>query len=151
MSVGDMEGYRFLYGSERDNLNEEMTLKDSTLDYSSPIADRNGLRRETYALALEVVKLSSILRNERHFELASQFLRSGTAPGALAAEYFHAESDRDRRHKLAIALKEANECKYWTCLLRDSAMLTPVVADPLLKRINTVLSTLKYFHSKHSD
>jgi len=144
----DKEGFEMLYSLELET-KIKMMLKDSALDYSSPTKDRNGLRRETYALALEVVKLSAVLRDDRHFELASQFLRSGTAPGALAAEYFHAESDRDRRHKLAIALKEANECKYWTCLLRDSNLLIPADADPLIKRINTVLSTLKYFHSKH--
>lgn len=145
-----MVGYELLYKLEKIDPNEEITLKDSVVNYSSPTDDRNGLRRETYKLALEVVRLSPLLRSENHYELASQFLRSGTAPGALTAEYFHAESDRDRRHKLAIALKEANECKYWTCLLRDSSILLSADADPLIQRINTVLSTLKFFHSKYN-
>jgi len=149
MQEDDTAGFDLLYGIRDESSFEGMTLRDSSLDYSSPQKDRNGLRRETYKLALEVVRLSSSLREERHYELASQFLRSGTAPGALSAEYFHAESDRDRRHKLAIALKEANECKYWTCLLRDSGILPPKEADPLIKRINTVLSTLKFFHKKN--
>ena len=124
-------------------------LSDRTSNYSSAKNDRNGVRRETYKLALMAIEAHEILRRAHRYELASQFLRSGTAPGALVAEYFYAESDRDSRHKLAIALKEANEFKYWTCLLRDMQYLPGHLTHSLLQRVDTVLSSLKFFHTKH--
>ena len=49
--------------------------------------------------------------------LSKKVLRSGTAIGALVREAEQAESKADFIHKLAIALKEANETEYWLELL----------------------------------
>ena len=49
----------------------------------------------------------------KHFELASQLVRSGTSVGANIVEAQRAESKRDFIHKLRISLKEADETKYW--------------------------------------
>ena len=100
-------------------------------------------------MALEAVRLSRTLRSERNFELASQFIRSGTAPGALVAEYFYAESDRDRVHKLKIALKEANENKYWTSICRDSYHLNKNDANEHLKKLTSLIRVLNLFVAKH--
>lgn len=54
------------------------------------------------------------------YVLAKQLLRSGTAIGALVREAEHAESRADFIHKLAIALKEANETQYWLELLHKA-------------------------------
>ncbi len=151
-NLEDAAGYKELYKQlmEAEHDLDGSILRDTPSEYSSAAKDRNGLRRETYKLALLVVAKSGAIRVKHEYELASQFTRSGTAPGALTAEYFFAESDPDRRHKLAVALKEANECKFWTCLLMDSHILPAEDANQLLRSINTVLSTLKYFHFKHS-
>jgi len=47
-------------------------------------------------------------------------MRSGTAIGALMQEAEQAESKADFIHKMAIALKEANETDYWIELLFQS-------------------------------
>ena len=52
--------------------------------------------------------------------LSKQMLRSGTAIGALVCEAKFAQSKPDFVNKLSIALKEANETKYWLDLLHDN-------------------------------
>lgn len=52
--------------------------------------------------------------------VVKQLLRSGTAIGAMIKESEFAESKADFIHKLSIALKEANETKYWLLLLHES-------------------------------
>ena len=50
-------------------------------------------------------------------------LRSGTAIGALVREAKFAQSKADFINKLSIALKEANETKYWLSLLHDNGYI----------------------------
>lgn len=52
--------------------------------------------------------------------LSKQFLKAGTAAGALVREAEFAQSKPDFISKLSIALKESNECLYWASLLKDS-------------------------------
>jgi four helix bundle protein len=76
---------------------------------------------KSFAFALRVVKLAKYLNEDkREYILAKQVLRSGTAIGALVREAEHAESKADFIHKMAIALKEANETLYWLELLKQS-------------------------------
>ncbi|MEB3341924.1 four helix bundle protein [Okeania sp.] len=56
-------------------------------------------------------------QEKREYVLSKQLLRSGTAIGALVRESEYAESNADFVHKMAIALKEANETLYWLELL----------------------------------
>jgi four helix bundle protein len=39
------------------------------------------------------------------------------------------QSKPDFISKMSIALKEANECDYWTCLLRDSDFISQATAS----------------------
>ena len=63
------------------------------------------------------------LKEQKHFEISSQLIRSGTSVGANIKESQRAESPADFRHKLKIALKEADETKYWLELI-DSEIIT---------------------------
>ncbi len=81
----------------------------------------NIVKDKSFAFALRVVKLCKYLNVEkREFVLRKQLLRSGTAIGALVREAEQAESKADFIHKMAIALKEANETDYWINLLFHS-------------------------------
>jgi len=74
---------------------------------------------------VRIVNLYKYLASEKkEFVLSKQLLRSGTAVGALVREAEHAESSADFIHKLAIALKEANETDYWLELLQASDYLS---------------------------
>ncbi|MDD2693606.1 MAG: four helix bundle protein [Candidatus Gracilibacteria bacterium] len=78
----------------------------------------NILKEKSFHFALAVVRLSQFLISEKkEFVLSKQFLRSGTAIGALIREAEYAQSRPDFISKLHIALKEANETEYWIELL----------------------------------
>lgn len=86
--------------------------------------ETNLIKEKSFAFALRVVKCYKYLKNEQQeYVLSKQFLRSGTAIGALIRESEHAESKADFIHKLSIALKEANETEYWLDLLHQSEFL----------------------------
>ena len=94
------------------------------------------LKQKTYAFALKVIKVyKQIVAEHKEYVLSKQFLserESGTAPGALVSEAEYGQSKPDFISKLSIALKEANECDYWTCLLRDSDFISQATALDLL-------------------
>ncbi len=81
----------------------------------------NIVMDKSYAFAIRVIKLYKYLIYEKkEFVLSKQFLRSGTAIGALIKESEHAQSKADFINKMNIALKEANETTYWLQLMKDS-------------------------------
>ena len=91
------------------------------------------LKLKTYAFALKVIKVyKQIVAEHKEFVLSKQFLKSGTSPGALVREAEYGQSKPDFISKMSIALKEANECDYWTCLLRDSDFISQATALDLL-------------------
>ena len=74
---------------------------------------RNIVKDKSFDFAVRIVNLSKYLTEQkREYVLSKQTLRSGTAIGALIRESEQAESKADFIHKLAIALKEANETDY---------------------------------------
>ena len=109
------------------------------------------LKDKSLAFALRVIKLSRFLReNKKEFILSKQLLRSGTAIGALVREAEQAESKADFIHKMAIALKEANETDYWIELLYQSKTIDKSGYDSikpdiveLLKLLVSIIKTSK--------
>ena len=80
--------------------------------------------------------------NKQEYVLSKQLLRSGTAIGALVREAEQAESKADFIHKLAIALKEANETEYWILLLGKTNYLTPKQSESILNDLTELLKLL---------
>lgn len=89
------------------------------------------LKEKTYLFALKVIKVyKQIIVEHKEYVLSKQFLKSGTAPGALVREAEYGQSKPDFISKLSIALKEANECEYWTSILKDTDYIsTETFAD----------------------
>src|ERR1700680_45892 len=86
----------------------------------------NVVKEKSFAFAVRVVNLYKYLCAEKkEYVIAKQLLRSGTAIGALVREAEQAESKPDFVHKMAIALKEANETAYWPELLKETNYLEP--------------------------
>lgn len=84
----------------------------------------NPIRKKSFGFAVRIVRLCRWLHEERReFVLSKQLFRSGTAIGALVREAEQAESRADFIHKMAIALKEANETEYWLDLLHRTELL----------------------------
>lgn len=113
---------------------------------------RDGaIQKKSFGFAVRVVNLYKFLTAEKkEFVIAKQVLRSGTAIGALVREAEQAESKPDFVHKMAIALKEANETEYWLELLHetkylDQAAFASIHADivELLKLRTSIIKTAK--------
>jgi four helix bundle protein len=112
---------------------------------------KSVVREKSFAFALRIVKMSQYLQEQkREYVLSKQLLRSGTAIGALVREADQAESRADFIHKLAIALKEANESEYWIELLTQSGYIDEkssisILADltELLKLLTAIIKTTK--------
>jgi len=111
----------------------------------------NVVKEKSFAFAVRVVNLYKYLCNEKkEFVLSKQLLRSGTAIGALVREAEQAESKPDFVHKMAIALKEANETEYWILLLRETGYLNANEAESaindnkeLLKLLTRIINSTK--------
>jgi four helix bundle protein len=85
--------------------------------------EKSVLRKKSYAFAIRVVMLSKTLQDSKEYIISRQFLRSGTAIGALIREAEFGQSRADFVNKMSIALKEANETAYWLLLLKDTGYL----------------------------
>jgi four helix bundle protein len=117
----------------------------------------NVVKVKSFAFAVRVVKLARFLQiKQREFVISKQVVRCGTAIGALVREAEQAESKLDFTHKMAIALKEANETIYWLELLHatdylDRTAYESIYADneELLKLlISIVKSSRRNAHAK---
>ncbi len=114
-------------------------------------ATDNVVKEKSFAFAVRVVNLYKYLVSEKkEFVLSKQLLRSGTAIGALIREAEQAESKADFVHKLAIALKEANETEYWLLLLHTTDYLTlkekeSMASDntELIKLLTSIINTTR--------
>jgi four helix bundle protein len=112
----------------------------------------NLIKDKSFAFAVRIVKLCQYLNQEkREFVIAKQVLRSGTAIGALIREAEHGESRADFVHKLAIALKEANETQYWLELLHQTEYIDPKSFESinqdcteLLKLLTAIVKKTKF-------
>jgi four helix bundle protein len=105
--------------------------------------ERNIIADKTYKFALRAVNAYLFLSKEKQeYVLSKQLLRSGTAIGALVSESRFAQSKADFINKMHIALKEANETKYWINLLHDSKFITTSMYNSVLPEIDEIISIL---------
>lgn len=117
------------------------------------MASESILKSKSYDFALKVIKATKEMRKSHNeFDLTRQFVRSGTAVGALIREAEFAQSKADFIHKLSISLKEANETDYWISLLSDSNYLDGNIAvelqDECKQLIRMLVSSIKTAKAK---
>ncbi|MEZ4776585.1 MAG: four helix bundle protein [Bacteroidia bacterium] len=111
----------------------------------------NPIRDKSFAFSIRVVNVYKYLVGEKkEFVMSKQFLRSGTAIGALYREAEQAESKADFVHKLGIAQKECNEVLYWLELLNATDFLDQDLFDSLhddatelIKIITSIIKSTK--------
>lgn len=113
---------------------------------------QNLIKEKSFSFALRIVKLYQFLNSKRReYILSRQVLRSGTAIGALIREVEYAESTADFVHKLAIALREANETDYWIDLLyysdyfgKSAYISIKQDVSELIKMLTAIIKTTKH-------
>jgi four helix bundle protein len=82
------------------------------------------MQEKSITFAIQIVNLvKDIQQNQKEIILTKQLLRSGTAIGAMLSESEFAESNADFIHKQSVALKEANETRYWLLILNKTKYL----------------------------
>lgn len=83
---------------------------------------KSDLRYRTYNLSISIIKFVDRISSSRSSKITSdQLLRSATSIGANIIEAQAASSKKDFINFYNIALKSANETKYWLGLIRDTA------------------------------
>jgi len=98
-------------------------LKAQNSKLKSKKSNSKFLKSRTYRFSLQIVRLISDFRNDRILRIiGDQLLRSGTSIGANIAEAIAASSRKDFTNYFQIALKSANETRYWLSLLKDTQL-----------------------------
>jgi len=83
------------------------------------------------SFSLFVIKLCNEIRKDRNlWPIANQLIRSATSIGANVIEAKSSSSKRDYLKYFEIALKSANETKYWLILIRECC---PILKDKTIK------------------
>jgi four helix bundle protein len=106
------------------------------------------VKQKSYGFALQIIKLCTQLRCDRHYEISSQLLRSGTSIGANVEEALAGQSRKDFFAKMSIASKEARERNYWLRLIKDAGLfekqhLQKLISesDELVKILTSIVKT----------
>jgi four helix bundle protein len=102
----------------------------------------NVVKQKSYGFALRIIKLYLWLKDQKHFEISGQLLKSGTSIGANIEEALAGQSKKDFLAKMSIASKEARETNYWLRLLRDSGILNPQQSQSILSESEELLKLL---------
>lgn len=94
---------------------------------------KNELRYRCYYFSIEIIKFLETLPEKRiYWVIADQLMRAATSIGANVVEAKSSSSRKDFIKFYEIALKSANETKYWLALLRDATLANKETANKLL-------------------
>jgi len=90
----------------------------------------------------KIIVLAKRLREEKETIISNQIGRSGTSIGANIHEAQYGNSKADFIAKLHIALKEANETRYWLMLLNKSGYFKSQEYETLLDECEKIKAML---------
>jgi len=100
---------------------------------------KSDLKQRCYKFSLDIISLADVLPNKRIFWIIiDQLIRSATSIGANLVEFRASSSRLEFKKFYEIALKSANETKYWLNLLKDSCLIDKNKIDLLLKETNEI-------------
>ncbi len=121
-----------------------MTVQNSKLksqNHNSKL--KTDLRVRSYYYSIIVIKFLEILPSKRIYRvIGDQLLRSATSIGANIIEAKSSSSKRDFIKYYEIALKSANETKYWLGLLRDATVADKKEISKLLIEVEEISKML---------
>ena len=90
------------------------------MERMAPLEFKKWLEKRTKDFSVAVLKyLDALPKKSSSSVIANQLARSASSIGANYREANRGESGIDFRHKISIALKEANETLYWFEILVD--------------------------------
>jgi len=101
------------------------------------------VRIRAYKVALKTIKLLDAFPNKKTFwSLGDQLLRAITSIGANIMEAKSSSSRREFIKFYEIALKSANESKFWLCLIRDSKIGDQELVSNILQEVTEISKIL---------
>lgn len=104
---------------------------------------KSDLKTRCYKFSLTVITFIDLLPNKRAaWIIADQLLRSSMSIGANLIEGSAASSRLEYKKFYEIALKSANETKYWLCLLRDSELGNKEKVETMLQEVTELANML---------
>ncbi len=103
---------------------------------------KNVVLEKSFAFSLKILQVYASLKEQKEYDLARQFLRSGTSIGANIEEAQGAQSKKDFISKLSISYKEARECRYWIRLFIESSVIEHDLLPILLKDVTELFKLL---------
>ena len=98
--------------------------KVKSQSYNSKVkSNQIDIKYRAYRFSLIIITIvQEFPQKNVYWTIADQLLRSATSIGANIIEAKSSSSKREFIKYYEIALKSANETKYWLCLLRDSSL-----------------------------
>lgn len=104
---------------------------------------KSELRYRCYYFSIEIIKFLENLPEKRaYWVMADQLMRCATSIGANIVEAKSSSSRKDFIKFYEIALKSANETKYWLALLRDATHADKNIANGLLSETEEISKML---------
>ena len=101
------------------------------------------VKYRAYKFSIKIIKFVSNFPNKKIFWIISdQLVRAATSIGANIIEAQAASSRKDFIKFYEIALKSANETKYWLGLLRDATDIDKKEINELLKEADEIAKIL---------
>ncbi|GAA4334104.1 four helix bundle protein [Mucilaginibacter gynuensis] len=97
------------------------------------------IKHRCYQFSKEIIGFISTTNYDRiYFSIFDQLLRSATSIGANVVEGKSGSSVKDFKNYYTIALKSANETKYWLCLVRDTISVEKDKIKDLIKEADEI-------------
>jgi four helix bundle protein len=120
-------------------LNQKAKIKMQ--NYNSKF--KTDINKRCYDFGLKVIELTNSLPNKRSaWVIADQLIRSATSIGANLTEGKASSSRLEFKKFYEIALKSANETKYWLNLLKDARLANENEAFVLIQEVTEISNML---------
>jgi len=104
---------------------------------------KTELKYRCYYFSIDAIKFLNTLPEKKIFWIiGDQLLRCATSIGANVVEAKSGSSRKDFIKFYEIALKSANETKYWLCLLRDATNADKEKVQKLLQEVEEISKML---------
>ncbi len=104
---------------------------------------KSDLNQRCFDFSLKVIALADKLPNKRSaWVIMDQLIRSGTSVGANLVEARSSSSRLEYKKFYEVALKSANETRYWLELLKDSNLAERNSMQELLAEVTEIANML---------
>lgn len=107
------------------------------------VNSKTDLKVRAYYLSIKTIRFLETLPEKRiYWTISDQLLRSITSVGANIVEAKSSASRKEFIKFYQIALKSANESKYWLALLRDATSVDKEQITSILTEVTEVANML---------